>query len=140
MTTRIIKTEYERQQAIKLLTSYQLPATLTLTKGANRSTEQNKLQRLWLNEAAEQGDQTAEEYRAYCKLHYGVPLLRNENHEFRESYDRIIRPHTYEDKLEMMSIPLDFPVTRLMTTKQLTTYLDQVHAHFAGLGFILTQP
>jgi len=96
---------------------------------------------MWLNEAAEQlGEYTAEEYRAYCKLHFGVPIMRMESDEFMESYDRIIKPHSYEDKLEMMAVPLDFPVTRLMTTKQLTQYLDAMHDHFTMLGVQLTQP
>lgn len=114
--------------------------TVSIAKGLPRSNEQNKLQRKWLLEAEEQGDQTAEEYRGYCKLHFGVPLLRMENELFREKYDRIIRPHSYEVKLEMMMTPLDFPVTRLMTTKQKTRYLDMMYQHFREQGFILTEP
>src|SRR5690606_26105095 len=100
MTSRIVTTGADRDLVIELIKSYKLPFTVQITKGKNRSIEQNKLQRLWLNEAAEQlGDDTAEGYRAYCKLHFGVPILRGENEEFREAYDKIIRPHSYEDKL-----------------------------------------
>lgn len=141
MTTRVLKTGADREAAIALLQSYKLPCTVSVTKGQKRSVEQNRLQRMWMNEAAEQlGDHTAEELRAYSKLHHGVPILRNENEEFREAYDRVIRPHSYEDKLTMMALPLDFPVTRLMTTDQKTRYLDAVYQDFKGQGVLLTEP
>lgn len=140
MTSRAIKTEEDRQELVKFLTSRDLPMTVSIQKGAPRSAAQNRLQRQWLLELQEQGDMTAEEYRGYCKLTMGVPILRAENEEFREKYDRIIKPHSYADKLAMMMEPLDFPVTRLMTTKQLTRYLDQLYQHFREQGFALTDP
>lgn len=105
-----------------------------------RSIEQNKLQRKWMLELEAQGDMTAEEYRGYCKLHFGVPIMRNEDEEFRRAYDRYIRDLPYEHKLAMMMVPLDFPVTRGMSTKQKTVYLDSVYRHFTGEGFVLTVP
>ncbi|MCE8034596.1 hypothetical protein EKK97_13925 [Billgrantia tianxiuensis] len=106
----------------------------------HRSQEQNKLQRKWCKEAAAQGDMTAEEYRGYCKLHFGVPILRRDSEAFREVYDRLIRPRDYAEKLELMMEPLDFQVTRLMTTAQKGEYLDAMWTHFTGLGFRLTDP
>ena len=105
-----------------------------------RSLDQNKLQRKWLLEAEAQGDHTAEEYRGYCKLHFAVPILRWELPEFREKYDRIVKPMLYEDKLELMQEPLDFPCTRLMSKDQKTRYLDAVYQHFTSLGMRLTDP
>lgn len=140
MASRSVRTEQERQLAIQYLRGKRLPFTLTVTEGDKRSADQNRLQRLWVNEAAEQGDMTAEEYRGYCKLHFGVPILRNESDEFREKYDRIIKPLPYEQKLELMMEPFDFPVTRLMTTKQKTQYLNDMYQHLRGLGFVLTEP
>ena len=141
MTTRIIKTGSDREALIVFLNTMKLPFTANVTKGLNRSVEQNKLQRMWINEAVDQlQDETAEQKRGYCKLHFGVPILRNENDYFKEKYDRIIRPHSYEAKLEMMMLPLDFPVSRLMTTGQSKRYLDDIYQHFKGLGVALTEP
>ena len=140
MTTRAIRTEQDRVDAIRFLQGRELPFTVNVTKGAPRSIEQNQLQRMWLNEAQEQGDQTAEEYRAYCKLHLGVPILRNENEIFRQQYENTIRPLPYEAKLEVMKVPIDLPVTRIMTSKQKAQYLDAMYQHFMGLGFQLTEP
>jgi len=105
-----------------------------------RTSRQNRLQRLWLDEAAKQGDQTAEEYRAYCKLHFGVPIMRQQSQVFREKYDRIIKPLDYEQKLELMMVPFDFPVTRLMDTANEGKYLDKMYQFFSGIGFVLTDP
>jgi len=142
MTSRVLLNKSDRDQFFKLVESYELPVTVTIAKGKNRSIEQNRLQRLWLNEAAEQLDnnQTAEELRGYCKLHFGVPILRESNEDFRAAYDRVIKPLAYELKLLAMMEPLDFPVTRLMTTKQSTEYLDAIHKHFSELGCRLTDP
>jgi hypothetical protein len=141
MTTRIITDEHQRNAALLLLQNQSLPITVTIASGKQRTWKQNKLQRLWMNEIAEQlGDTTPEEARGYCKLCIAVPILRAENDDFCEKYDRIIRPMPYEQKLEIMQVPLDFPVTRLMTSKQKKNYLDQIVRHFAEKGVILTDP
>lgn len=141
MTSRIIETEFDLENYTRFLKSLQRPLTVSVAQGRKRSVEQNRLQRLWINEIAEQlGDQTPEEVRGYCKLRIGVPIMRAENEVFCEKYDRIIKPLPYEAKIEMMMEPLDFPVTRYMTTKQKTAYLDGIHEHFADQGLILTQP
>lgn len=141
MTTRFLETDYDRRMLIRFLEDQPLPVTVALTKGGKRSLRQNKLQRLWINEIAEQlADQSPEEVRGYCKLTIGVPILRAENDTFRERYDAIVRPLPYEQKLALMMEPLDFPISRLMTTKQATAYLDGIHRHFSEKGIVLTDP
>ena len=141
MTTRFLETDYDRRMLIRFLEDQPLPVTVSLTKGGKRSLRQNKLQRLWINEIAEQlSDQSPEEVRGYCKLTIGVPILRAENDTFRERYDAIVRPLPYEQKLALMMEPLDFPISRLMTTKQATAYLDGIHRHFSEKGIVLTDP
>lgn len=135
-----IRTEYDRDQIIKLIKARELPCTVSIAKGAPRSIEQNKLQRMWVNELHEQGDQTAEEYRGFCKAQFGIPILLNENDEFAEVYNRLIRPLDYETKLEMMRAPIDLPVTRIMTTKQKAKYLDDIYQFYTANGFVLTEP
>lgn len=106
-----------------------------------RSKAQNRLQQKWHAEAAfELKDESAEDKRAYCKLHLGVPILRSENEKFRADYDRVFRPIPYETKLELMKAPFDFPVTRLMNVGQKTRYLDAMWNHYTSLGVRLTAP
>lgn len=141
MVMRAVHNEHERRLLLKFLQGRKLPFTVELADGRKRSTEQNRLQRLWLNEIAEQaGDRTAEEVRGEAKLRFGVPILRSEDEVFREKYDRLIRPLPYVAKLELMMEPIDFPVTRLMTSDQTTRYLDAIYRHYTEHGFALTQP
>lgn len=141
MTTRFLETDADRRLLIRFIEEQPLPFAVSITKGGKRTLKQNRLSRQWMNEIAEQlGDQTAEEVRGYCKLTIGVPILRAENEDFRERYDIIIRPLPYEQKLYLMMEPLDFPVTRLMTTKQHTAYLDGVHRYWSSKGIALTDP
>ena len=140
MSTWRIKNEGDRANLQKVVANRELPFTAELTKGLPRSNEQNKLQRKWLKEAEEQGDQTAEEYRGYCKLHFGVAIMKQQSELYAEKYDRIIKPLPYEHKLEMMMEPFDFPVTRGMNTANEKRYLDQMYLFFTTKGFVLTNP
>ncbi|HTV69282.1 MAG TPA: hypothetical protein VMF90_12165 [Rhizobiaceae bacterium] len=140
MRTRTIETEHDRTLLIRFIEQHKLPFVAELTPGKRRSVEQNKLQRLWMNEVSQQTGDTPEEVRALCKLTIGVPILREENDHFRERYDKHVRELPYEQKLAIMSEPLDMPVTRLMTSKQKTTYLDRIFKHYSEQGVVLTIP
>lgn len=141
MVTRAVHTEDDRKLLLTFLQERKLPFTVEISGGRRRSIEQNKLQRLWLKEVAEQaGDRTAEDVRGDAKLRFGVPILRLESETFREKYDRIIKPLPYEQKVELMMEPIDFPVSRLMTSDQTTRYLDAFYRHYTEHGFALTIP
>ncbi len=138
---RVVETEQDRAMLVRFIERQKLPFTASVTAGKHRTTAQNRLQRQWMQEIAQQlGDTTAEEIRGYCKLTIGVPILRAENEAFCARYDEIVKPLPYEQKLAMMMEPLDLPVTRIMTTKQKTAYLDGVLKHFAERGILLTVP
>lgn len=138
---RIVDTDQARKMLVKYILGKTMPFTCSITGGKHRTSDQNRLQRLWVLEVSAQlGDQSPEEVRGYCKLHFGVPILRNENDVFKAEYDAVIMPLPYEHKLKLMMVPFDFGVTRLMTTRQKTIYLDTVHRHYSEQGFILTNP
>ena len=108
--------------------------------GAAKKATQNALQHVYYTEAANQlKDNDAEGYRAYCKLHFGVPILRNADPEYRAAYDRTVRPLDYETKLAIMRVPLDYPVTRWFNKQQMSEYLDAVYQHLTGLGVWLEE-
>lgn len=140
MATRIIATEWDRRQLLKYLEQQNGAVTVTITKGKHRSNFQNRLQRQWVNELSEQRNEPTEDIRAMLKLHYGIPILRNENEAFKAEYDAVIMPLPYESKLRMMKVPLDWAVTRLMTTKQHKSFLDEVYRAFCEQGYVLTNP
>ena len=141
MPTAILRNSRDIDRLATLMRARKLPLTVTYQNGKHRSVEQNRLQRLWCNQAAEQlGDQTPEGVRGFCKLTMGVPILRAENDDFRVAYDKVVRPLDYEAKLAFMMEPLDFPVTRLMKVGQKVRYLDHMLRHFSELGVELTEP
>lgn len=138
---RIIEDEQARKMLVKFIEGRPLPFTATITDGKHRTNPQNRLQRQWMVEiAAQLGDRTPEEVRGECKLTFGVPILRAENDAFRAEYDKVIKPLPYEFKLKLMMEPFDFGVTRIMTTRQKTAYLDAVHQHYSEMGLVLTNP
>ncbi len=104
----------------------------------HRSIQQNRLQYKWFRDLEGQGDQTATEYRGYCKLHFGVPLLREVDETFPMTYDRVIRPLSYEDKLALMVDPIELPVTSRMKSETMTKYLNAIANHFIPQKFKLS--
>ena len=113
--------------------------TLSVKAGKGRSLDQNAISHAWYAQVARELREDDERgVKRYCKLHFGVPLLRAEDEEFREAYDRVIRPRlSYEEKLEAMDI---LPVTSRMTTKQLSRYMEDVQAHYVARGVQLEFP
>lgn len=94
-----------------------------------RTEEQNAISHAWYAQLAKElRDDTALGYKCFCKLHFGVPILRAEDEEFRKVYDTVLKQLSYEKKLEVMKI---LPVTSIMKTKQLSQYLEAMQAHFA---------
>lgn len=93
-----------------------------------RSDLQNRLSHAWYGELAnELKEHDAIGYKSFCKLHFGVAIMRTDDDEFRTVYDTAIKGLSYEKKIEIMKI---LPVTSLMSTKQLTQYLDAVKTYF----------
>lgn len=144
MTTHVIKDSIDYGALLVTLERQSLPFTVDIRKGKHRTVDQNRLQFKWFNEIFEQTQEDAtfespEDVRGFCKLYFGVPIMR-EHSDFKEKYDRIIKPKPYRTKLELMTGPLEIPITRLMTTEQNTRYLDAIYKHFSDLGLRLTRP
>jgi len=104
--------------------------------GKDRTDSQNALSFAAYVDLYKSGKFTsANEARAYCKLHYGVPIRREEP-EYNEVYARLIKSRfSYEEKLSLMIEPVDFPVTRDMNKDQFGRYMDAIYQNFAGVRF-----
>ena len=139
MPERFITNAAELDAWCTFIKGRKLPMKVTCSDATKRSIAQNKLQRRWCAEVSEQlGDMTPEEVRGHAKAYFGVPILLHEDEEFAAAYETHIKPLPYETKLACMMEPIDFPVTRRMTTKQLTRYLDDFCAYWRGKGIHLT--
>lgn len=140
MPTKVIRQPEHVDALADILRGRKLPITVSWTQGAGRKPSQNRLAQRWFTDIALQlGDQTHEDVRAECKMVFGVPILRAENEAFRVSYDATMRPLAYEDKLRAIKA-LDLPVTRLMTVKQMSAFMDAVQQEFTRQGVRLTDP
>jgi len=64
-----------------------------------------------------------------------------ENEDFRAKWhSMILGRFSYEEKLAFMLEPFDFPVSRIMTTAQMTRYMNAIYDEFAAQGVPLTVP
>lgn len=138
MAHRILEGVGDLADLVRLLTGLKFPITIEWVQGKDRTKDQNRLQFLWAREAAEQrGDRTTEEQRNEWKLRFGIPIMREDSPEFRDTYDRLIKPLTYEQKLKAMEL---ISVTSLMKVKQMVRYLDAIERECAEQGIRLTDP
>lgn len=139
MTTRAVKNPDDLALLKVYLDQRKRPFTVEVTDGRDRSAEQNRLSHKWYKEIADQTGEVVEEVRARCKLEIGIPILREGSDAFRATYDRLIRPLDYQDKLDLIR-DTDMPVTRLMTVPQMSAYMDEVFRKHAASGIELTIP
>lgn len=102
---------------------------LSVKTGKARSLDQNSLAHVWYEQVSrELREETPLGVKCFCKLHYGVPILRAENEDFRIQYDTVLKPLSYDKKLLAMNF---LPVTSLMTKDQLSQYLAAMQAAYA---------
>jgi len=140
----IIKNNFDLARAIYLLEHNKMLPVRVITIDeyvVDRTQAQNRLAFRFYKEAEGQLNDGVNQ-RAYCKLHFGVAIVKQGTSKlaenFRKQYDTIIKPLTYEQKLALMVEPISLPVTQLMNTKQFTTYIDEIQRHYAEIGVQLT--
>lgn len=112
---------------------------ISIKTGKARTLPQNDITHVWYGQIArELPENDALGWKCFCKLNFGVPILRAEDAEFREFYDGAIKSTlTYEQKLAAMKY---LPVTSLMSKSQLSNYAETVRQHFFSSGVFLDFP
>lgn len=115
---------------------------VSIRPGKDRTLDQNAL---WfamyqrIAQMTEIGD--VEDARKYCKLHFGVPIMRRADEDFRHAWGVSFLLLTYETKLELMGLcalfgPDGFPVTRLFDRAQGIAYTDKIVSEFSAKGVV----
>lgn len=103
-----------------------------------RTVDQNDMiHALYRQIASQSDDQGFIEVRRYCKLHYGVPMLRAASEVFRYVYDHAIKPLDYEFKLKAMDV---LPVTSELGKRDAMEFIDTVIREYSARGFSLVHP
>ena len=117
---------------------------VSLRPGKDRTLDQNAL---WfamykrISEMTPIGDPA--DARRYCKLHFGVQILLNEDAGFQADWYQVMRPLSYERKLSLMGGcnlfgPDGMPVTSLFNRAQGIQYTDRMAAYFTGQGVVFS--
>ena len=102
-----------------------------------RSLPQNSLWAVWYSkiERWSEGNYTKEEIKCFCKLHFGIELLRNQDAGFKKLYDsKIKRGFEYEEKLELMKL---IPVTSQLSKDNGQKYQSAMQKYYSEQGLIL---
>lgn len=104
--------------------------------GRDRSMDQQALAEVWYRQVShELGEDTPEGVKCECKLRIGVPILRAGDEEFRAVWDEKFKHQlAYEQKVALMRW---LPVTSLMTTEQMSEYLNTMQKEMARRGVVL---
>ena len=125
---------------IDFFTSYarrelEVGSPLTVALATSASTEQqNHMQwALYRDIAAHVGDQTVNEIQCYCKLHFGVGILKAADPEFCEYYDAHFKGLTYEAKLKLMEY-LDITSRDEFKKPQMTEFLTEIVKYWTQQG------
>jgi len=99
---------------------------------AHRSIPQNRLFYLMYDIIGKQlygGDE--HHARNECKLTIGVPILRRDSQKFQETYDKLLKPASYEDKLAMMEY---ISISSIFDKAQGTEYIKKIFDSYAQKG------
>jgi hypothetical protein len=104
-----------------------------------RTLSQNAVSHVWYGHIEKRLDgYDALSAKCESKLYCGVPMLLADEEHFREQWEKLIKDRfTLEEKLELMEW---FPVTSLMSVKQLSRYLERMQAYWRKAGVNLEFP
>lgn len=135
MTTQTVNSQESLQRAIgDLRAAYnEHPyVKVSIKSGKQRGLPVNALAWVWYQQISrELGEDTPEGVHRQAKLEIGVPILRAEEPDFRELYDRTIKRLAYEDKIAWMG---RIAVTSAMTTNQMNQFMDDLQKRAALRG------
>lgn len=137
MATRILRTQSDIDGLARFLASNPLPVTVSVTKGAKRSTQQNRTAAMWYGQIGQECGDTQGAVKAQCKLRFGVPILERDNPAWVENWRDIYTPLPYTAKLRLFEY---LPVTSVFTTKQMSEYMDAVQREYRSQGIDLIDP
>lgn len=129
MQTWTVKNDEQLNFLLEALKDQKRPFVVELLP-AHRTIPQNRLFYLMYDIIGKQlygGDE--HHARNECKLTIGVPILRRDSEEFAATYDKIIKPAGYEDKLAMMEY---ISVSSIFDKTQGTEYIKKIFDIYAG--------
>lgn len=137
MTHRVCRTQEDVDRLCLLLHERKRPFTASVVAGADRSKAQNRLAFKWYGEVGQQMGESVDEVHARAKLDIGCAILCRDDADFLAFCKRSMGHMGREDRLQAMKW---IPVTSLMTTRQMTEFLETFERVHRAQGLDLTIP
>ena len=109
------------------------PITVSIATSASTEQQNHMQWALYRDIAAHLGDQTTNDIQAYCKLHFGVAILKAADPEFAAYYDAHFKGLTYEAKLGLMDY-IDITSSEHFKKPQMTEYLTEIVRYWTQQG------
>lgn len=103
----------------------------------DRTLDQNALHWTWCGEVAKHRGETKEDVHREAKLSIGCPILYRDNEKFAAFYRNTLAPRDRDARLAAMDF---IDVTSVMTTKQMTEFMDEFERTWRVRGVQLTIP
>lgn len=105
-----------------------------------RTLDQNSMINALYGQVASQAEDLAViDVRRYCKLHYGIPLLRANSVTFNQFYVAAIIGMEYEQKIMLMDY-MDVTSAKEFSVKMGTEYIDTIIREYSKQGYSLLHP
>lgn len=109
------------------------PWAVQITKPSRSISQNAMIYLLYAKIASQQEGWTEKQVRDYCKLHYGVGILKSHNPEWAEEYDQYIKGEPYEKKLWLVG---QMDITSLFDKDQATDYINTIIQEWGRQGVV----
>jgi len=103
-----------------------------------RKDAQNRLSHHWYGEISVQKYESISDSRAFCKLHFGVPIACEKWPDFLAFWEKIKASYSYQEQLKIMLPPVELAITRDFNTKEMVGYLTAIETHMSNDGIRLS--
>lgn len=140
-----INSEVNLYKALKLIKDwFEKHHYIHVTVSDKRSLDQNALQFFWYEQLEKQGDMSRKEYRAYCKYHFGIPVLADDPqfkytmHALKSiDWPNLAAKWGLDVEWAKIAFVEKLEITSLMDTEQMKRYLEGIKNYFEPKGFVL---
>lgn len=137
MASRILRNRRDLQQWVNFLTGQAFPMTASYVSGAKRTNPQNATAAMWYAQIGAETGETPAQVKARCKLTHGRLIMQKDRPDWVTEWEPLYAPIPHHMRLKLFEA---LPLTRLLTTRQMSEYLDAVKREHEEMGIELVDP
>jgi hypothetical protein len=113
------------------------PITIEIVPEKRNLDQNAMIYALYTQIASQKQDMTVGDIKRHCKLHIGIPILRQHDEQFRKFYNEALLHREYEVKLAAMDY---MPVTSIMNKKVCAEYITELMRYWSEQGIYIQLP